>query len=367
MNNFNVVAIAPYERPWSNVELVKDCGLIPYLLYKNHGCNVTMVGAKPDAPYEYASLIEGVEFFFLPDGKLNTKIDFIDRNASNIDLLILRGSDPNNIVMGTIYKQANPSGKIYIGLDANSHWFDRVSYKTQACDEFFPLCDMTATSCREMAKNLNQKYPWKVEFIPNGYYDFSHSRPAPDYSKKENIILTVQRIGSDQKRTDILLDAFALAAPQIPDYKLMLIGSIEPEFQAFIDDYFINHPELKDRVIFVGQITNREELFSYYLRAKIFSLTSDVEGGTPNVIADALYAGCALALTAFDGCFDATNYGKCGECVGLVEEGQLSQALIKLSTSPELITYCQNSYQNGIDNFDMNKIVEKIYERIFRI
>ena len=31
-----VVAMAPYERPWSNVELVKDCGLIPYLLYKNY-------------------------------------------------------------------------------------------------------------------------------------------------------------------------------------------------------------------------------------------------------------------------------------------------------------------------------------------
>ena len=41
-----VVAMAPYERGWSNVELVKDCGLIPYLLYKNHGCDVTMVGAR---------------------------------------------------------------------------------------------------------------------------------------------------------------------------------------------------------------------------------------------------------------------------------------------------------------------------------
>ena len=38
--------MAPYERPWSNVELVKDCGLIPYLLYKNHGCDASMVGAN---------------------------------------------------------------------------------------------------------------------------------------------------------------------------------------------------------------------------------------------------------------------------------------------------------------------------------
>ncbi len=28
-----IVALAPYERGWSNVELVKDLGLISYLLY----------------------------------------------------------------------------------------------------------------------------------------------------------------------------------------------------------------------------------------------------------------------------------------------------------------------------------------------
>lgn len=39
-----VVAMAPYERGWTNIELVKDCGLIPYILYKNHGHDVSMVG-----------------------------------------------------------------------------------------------------------------------------------------------------------------------------------------------------------------------------------------------------------------------------------------------------------------------------------
>lgn len=48
----NIVALAPYDRGWSNVEFLKDCGLIPYLLYKNHNCNVTFVGAqKEDWPY----------------------------------------------------------------------------------------------------------------------------------------------------------------------------------------------------------------------------------------------------------------------------------------------------------------------------
>lgn len=35
------------------MELVKDCGLIPYLLYKNHNCNVSLVGAWLKLPYTH--------------------------------------------------------------------------------------------------------------------------------------------------------------------------------------------------------------------------------------------------------------------------------------------------------------------------
>lgn len=44
--------MAPYERGWSNVELVKDCGLIPYIMHKNYGYEVSMVGAD-GGPYPY--------------------------------------------------------------------------------------------------------------------------------------------------------------------------------------------------------------------------------------------------------------------------------------------------------------------------
>jgi len=40
------IAVLPDKREWLKVELVKDCGLIPYLLYKNHNYNVSLVGAR---------------------------------------------------------------------------------------------------------------------------------------------------------------------------------------------------------------------------------------------------------------------------------------------------------------------------------
>lgn len=59
-----VVAMAPCEAGWSNVELIKDCGLIPYLLYKNHDCEVHMVGAAGEE-YSYDKLIDGVSLISL--------------------------------------------------------------------------------------------------------------------------------------------------------------------------------------------------------------------------------------------------------------------------------------------------------------
>lgn len=48
--NGNRIAITfmPFDRPWTNVELIKDCGLIPYFLAKNHGFTVYMIGQAPD-------------------------------------------------------------------------------------------------------------------------------------------------------------------------------------------------------------------------------------------------------------------------------------------------------------------------------
>ena len=126
-----VVAMAPYERPWSNVELVKDCGLIPYLLYKNHNCDVSMVGAKGgEYPYleEY---LQGVKMELLADGKKESKLAYISEHASEIDALLLRGCYPYNFPVARLYKEMNPEGKIYVGLDCHkenirkeSGWLD---------------------------------------------------------------------------------------------------------------------------------------------------------------------------------------------------------------------------------------------------
>ena len=363
-----VVAMAPYERPWSNVELVKDCGLIPYLLYKNHGCDVSMVGAK-GGEYPYEKYIRGMKLEFLEDGKEETKINYIVENGSKIDCLILRGCHATNFGIAAAYKTVNPEGKIYVGLDANSHWMDRILWYEEDFTEFMNCCDIIATSCTAMQKHLNEKWPWDIKCIPNGYYNlFSGEETQIDYHKKENIILTVGRLGTIQKATEILLEAFAVIADRIPDWNLRLVGNVEEGFLDNIRSCYEENPKLQNRVVFTGNIENREELNKEYERAKIFALPSRLEGGTPNVIAEALHAGCALAVTRFDAYEDAV--GKegteelCGRSAPIDHVDKYAEVLLKLCTEDDLQEFFENAVKRSKGFYDMEKIVGGLYEQL---
>ena len=366
-----VVAMAPYERPWSNVELVKDCGLIPYLLYKNHGCEVSMVGAK-GGDYPYAKLVEGMKLEFLENGEIGSKVRYILEKGKEIDCLILRGCYATNFPVALTYKAVNPDGVIYVGLDANSQWMDRILWYEEDFVNFMNCCDYIATSCTAMQKHLNEKWPWDIKCIPNGYYDLysklengeTEKKNNVNFEKKENIILTVGRLGTLQKATEVLLESFALVADSIPDWSLRLVGNVEESFQDYIKHYYENNPELKDRVTFVGSIEDRNKLNQEYERAKIFALPSRLEGGTPNVIAEALHAGCALALTKFDAYEDALGEESCGLAAFIDNRKEYADILLQLCTNEDLKKLSQNAVKQAEDFYDMEKIVGGLYEQL---
>lgn len=359
-----VVAMAPYDRPWSNVELVKDCGLIPYLLYKNHGCEARMVGAK-GADYSYQTLVEGMQLEFLADGSTETKVNYIRTHAKEIDLLILRSCYKTNFEVACIYKEFNPEGKIYVGLDANTAWMDSIDWEEPDFQRFMDCCDVIATSGKAIRDYLNMKWPWKIVHVPNGYYDFGKRWISPPYTHKENIILTVGRLGTEQKATHIMLEAFALIADKLPEWKLRLAGTVEDAFLPWIEDYFTRYPALRKQVEFIGPIKEREWLYAEYQRAKIFTLSSEMEGGTPNVIAEALHAGCVIAVTRIDACMEATDDEHCGRVADIDDEKDLGRVYLELATSVNLEEMSKQAYQYGCIHFNMENIVDKLYERLF--
>lgn len=359
-----IVAMAPYERGWTNVELIKDCGLIPYILHKNYNYDVSMVGADA-GPYPYhEKYTNGVKMEFLPSGDISEKIRYIAENAREIDALLLRGCYPSNFPVAEFYKQVNPTGRIYIGLDANSSWMDRIKWDEPEFIKFMDDCDVIATSCGSVQRFLNEKWPWKVEYIPNGWYDFSPQK-APVFENKKNIILTVGRLGTPQKATEVLLEAFARIADQIPHWQLRLVGGVEETFQPYIQEYFGRFPLLSSRVLFAGILTDRGQLFQEYQDAKIFALPSDWEGGTPNVIAEALHAGCATAVTRFDAYEDATDFGLCGLSSEKRNVDGFAGILYQLCMDKNLKQLSEHAYKYSRRHFDMENITARVNEMLF--
>lgn len=355
-----VVSLA-FDEGWWNGQLLKDCGLIPFLLHKNHGCDSVMVGGCTG---EYPNLryVEGLRLEFLQDNK---KAEYLLKEARNIDCLLLYGPYPAYFSLADIYKRCNPQGKIALALDANAFWMDRIQWAEPEFRRFMEQCDVITASGRTMQRYLNEKWPWPIEYIPNGFYNFSSKPWNVDFDKKENIILTVGRLGIPQKATDVLLDAFAKIAPQIPDWELHLAGGVDPAFQPWLNGFWRRFPELRDRIRFLGNIADRDTLYKAYQRARIFALPSQFEGGTPNVIGEALFSGNAIAVTRIDEYPDAIDHGRCGLASEDWDADSFSEVLLQLCQSQELDTLCRNAYDYAQRAYNMEKAVARLYALIF--
>lgn len=354
------VVTMSFNEGWVNSQLLKDCGVIPYLLHRNYGCDAVMAG-KQLSEYSNLRYVEGLRLEFLPDGD---KAAYLQREAHNIDCLLLYGPYDSYFPLVDLYKRLNPYGKVSLALDANSGWMDRIQWAEPVFRQFMDQCDVITCSGRTMQRHLNEKWPWPIEYIPNGFYNFSSKPWKVDFDQKENVILTVGRLGTPQKATNVLLEAFAKIAPQIPDWELHLAGGMEDAFTDWLSGFWERYPELKERIRFLGSISDRDVLYETYQRAKIFALTSTWEG-FPNVIPEALFSGDAIAITKIDEYQDAIGNGRCGLASEIDDVNGFADILLQLCRSERLDEMCREAYAYAQEVYDMERIVARLYTLIF--
>lgn len=94
-----------------------------------------------------------------------------------------------------------------------------------------------------------------------------------------------------------------------------MIGSVTPEFQEIYNAFCHEFPEIAPYVRLTGNIEDKALLHDYYKKAKIFALTSQMEGGSPNVYAEAAGFGCTILTTAIDSAWDMTDNERLGRIV----------------------------------------------------
>lgn len=358
-----VYSFSPYIY-FNNEQLLKDCCQIPYSFHKYLGYRAVIVTAKKEE-YTYLDLVKGLELDILETpGDINHWIhlccEYISENYKKIDIMFCFGAYPAHSQMVQHYKKLRPDGKVILKLDANIYWEDRIPFKAPTYEAFLSQCNVITVESKRLKKHLSQKWPYRIDYVPNGT-DVLLQKEKTDYSMKENTILTVGRIGTSQKANEILMEAFQAVADKLPHWKLKLIGSIEESFMPFIEQFFTKYPQLQDQIIFTGKIINKVLLENEYKKAKIFALSSRYEGGTPNVWVEAARNGCCIVCSRIDAVDEATNWEQCGKSFDIDNVPQLSQVLLDICTDESYLSRVCNEIQEYREQFfSYEKIVHKL-------
>ena len=116
-----------------------------------------------------------------------------------------------------------------------------------------------------------------------------------------------------------------------------------------------------------GPIFEKKELINEYKRAKIFALTSVLEGGTPNVVAEALFCGCYMITSDIDASDDVIDNGRCGQKYECGDIEALAEILYHSCVGAErLLQGGRRSIAYAQEEYDFEKIIQRLYWLLFK-
>lgn len=349
-----------------NVHLTKDVGMIAYIMYKHFDYD-SHIACYKNGEYPYLNTeVKGLKIDFIDHLTGDSEEDgkkYLMKNASNIDVLHLFHLCKRSLNWIYIYKKLNPKGKVYLKLDASAYMEKAVL--NDLIFNLLKLCDLISVETKHLCDYFNEKWPVRVEYLPNGFYDHGE-RKKVTYEEKENIICTVGRIGSPDKSNEILMQAFKLASPSLPGWKLKLIGPIAAGFKSYIEDFLNKNSDLKDKIIFTGEISDKHLLDEAYKKAKIFCLTSRMES-FGIVFVESAKNGCYILSTNFYSSQDVTNNQKYGELFNFGDIVRLSEILVRSCNNDEkLRNNCTSIQDFAYENFYWVDICKRINNIINR-
>lgn len=355
-----------------NIHLTKDVGMIGYILHKYYSYSSKIVCYKNSENYTYLDdILKGLEIEYIKKYTGNTLIDgllYLFKRARKIDVLhIFHITSNRNLYWILLYKLLNPRGKVYLKMDANiavtNYNVNGKTLRNRMRIKILKKCKLISVETLKLYEYCNENWPLDVEYIPNGFYDYGNTKIV-DYQDKENVICTVGRIGTKEKATEVLLEAYRLASVNLPGWKLRVVGPIEKEFEEYINDYFEDNAELRKNIVFTGAIYDREKLNLEYKRAKIFCLTSKYES-FGIVMVEALRNGCYIVTSRVDSANDLTNKEKYGSIFEVDNSEELAGILINIcNKGNKLADICSDIQKFAYENFEWVKLCESIHKNL---
>jgi L-malate glycosyltransferase len=319
-----------------NVDLIKESGMIAHFLCQIGKYEVALASYKNEEYTNMRVIDSKVSNDFITKRTGYAVLDsilYLFDQAKGIDILQLYHLNQASVILATVYKILHPQGIVYVKLDTSERHLQHLLLSDGVKGRLRRLVlqkkiDLVSAETAKIYNSVKDNWgalSHKLFYLPNGIAS-SNERNV----EKQKIILTVGRIGAYEKATELLLSA--LCKSQLIDWTVQIVGPIEAEFTAYIDNWFIENPEMRDRVFFVGPVWDRKVLSEYYAKAAVFCLPSRWESFGFATL-EAASEGCYLLLTPVGAAEDVVAITKYGMLFNVDDEAALVRCLNQVMSS----------------------------------
>lgn len=357
-----------------NIHLIKDVGMIPFKLNQLYGYKAK-VATYNRGPYPYLQEeVSGLELEFIHKKFNNSILDginYLSQNAKNIDVLQLFHITLRSVIYSFTYKFFNRKGRIFLKLDCTERLIDIIRsmsfFKRSFLMIFLNKVTLIGVEQRKIMQQLGELLPnlkKKMVWVPNGidYRQFDSSEKIP-FEEKENTILTVGRLGSPEKNTKMLVEAFgSIPLEKRKGWNLVLVGPVEGELQQFLQSYLSKNPDLKRQIQIKGAVYDRKILWEEYRKAKIFSLSSNYESFGIALLEG---ASCGDVIVSTDvGIAGEIVEGGIGKIVAVSDCSLLARALQEMMADDKLKNYSEETVKRCIRDYNWDNIIERLHRNL---
>ena len=322
------------------VHLYKDVGGIPYALAKYCGWESTFAYSNHNETISNAEYEKYVQLKPINVPRILNKsilrylkylivAKYVYFNASKYDVINFYHAGRMTNVLCKIAKLKKPNIITYIKLDMGKASFCKQfeTQKGKGVLQCWQHTDLFTVETDKYVEKLNDldKFNHKVKYLPNGF--FSDLVTIDKNIKKEKIILTVGRLGTAPKNTEMLVEAIENIKPEkLQGWKVYLVGSMTEEFKNWMYEKIKIKPYLKEIFVTTGNISDKKELYTIYARSSIFILPSRNESWGL-AVTEAMSFGCYPIVTDCCDAFDEIINKKFGKIIPNEDEKALQQAI----------------------------------------
>ena len=346
-----------------NIHLIKDVGMVPFMLYKEgyYDSTIAFYEDEKNLPY-LRTEVQGLRYKKISkifDNEALNIFYFLLKNISQYDVVMFFHGGVGKVLIANFFKIVSISKiKFYIKLDYDSTGLQNKyekNLKFLVAKKLIQNISLITVETKQVNEFLNTKSFYATKYLPNGF-----NYQSIDYSviHKENLIITVARIGTEQKDNETFLRA--LEYTDLKNWKVKFIGPIEESFKPVISKFYEKNPHLKNSVEFAGPIHDRDYLAVEYAKAKVFVLTS-LRESFGLVLVEALARGCYIVSTDLVASHDITDEQRYGTLFPIQDSKKLSGILQNIIDGKKQLPNIEEVKAFAEEKFSWTSIVKDLY------